>query len=161
MADKVCNKCQIEKASGEFYKHCRMCKACYILRQKEWYLQNKERNYVNSRHSIAADPERRKAWARKERSKPSAKLRQRLHNLKRLALEKGADGFHTPADIRVLMQKQNGCCNHCGCNIRSKYHIDHIIALTLGGSNWPCNLQLLCPPCNVKKGGKTLPLPTL
>lgn len=32
-------------------------------------------------------------------------------------------------------------------------HYDHIVPLNLGGINDPCNLQLLCEECNLKKSG--------
>ena len=34
-------------------------------------------------------------------------------------------------------------------------HVDHIRAFSKGGSDKPSNLQLLCGPCNGKKGSST------
>ena len=34
---------------------------------------------------------------------------------------------------------------------KGKYHVDHRMPLSLGGSNYPDNLQLLCPTCNLSK----------
>ena len=35
------------------------------------------------------------------------------------------------------------------------YHIDHIIPISKGGSEWDLdNLELSCPTCNLKKGAK-------
>ena len=31
-------------------------------------------------------------------------------------------------------------------------HVDYIMPLFQGGTNWPDNLQLLCPRCNRAKG---------
>lgn len=33
-------------------------------------------------------------------------------------------------------------------------HIDHVMPLRLGGSNYIENIQLLCRPCNLSKGSK-------
>ena len=47
-------------------------------------------------------------------------------------------------------------CIYCGCRLDDNFHVDHIIPLTREGtSNWPSNLQLLCPSCNPSKGAKT------
>ena len=70
------------------------------------------------------------------------------------ARRKGAPRKHTQRDIAILYICQYGRCANAQCfaDLRTGYHIDHIRAIKNGGSNWPENLQLLCPPCNLKKG---------
>lgn len=73
----------------------------------------------------------------------------------RRSLKKNAEGFHTKADILILLKNQGSLCNICS-NYLYKYHVDHIIPLSRGGSNWPGNLQILCPHCNTSKGSKLM-----
>lgn len=72
----------------------------------------------------------------------------------RRARFRDAEGFFNKSDIDILYQTQDGLCKYCHVSLDSGYHIDHRIPLAKGGSNWPENLQLLCPPCNLKKKDK-------
>lgn len=56
--------------------------------------------------------------------------------------------------ITNLMTKQNKQCNICKTDIEHKYHMDHIYPLAKGGKHEPCNIQLLCPSCNMRKSAK-------
>lgn len=63
------------------------------------------------------------------------------------------------AHLRIaIFKKFNYTCCHCGSNpIENKdieLQVDHIVARSNGGSNNIDNLQLLCRPCNYKKGNK-------
>lgn len=73
-------------------------------------------------------------------------------NRRRAALA-GAVGKHTGNDIKSLLSLQRGKCAACKSKL-SKYHVDHINPLSLGGSNDKSNLQLLCPGCNLRKHAK-------
>lgn len=64
---------------------------------------------------------------------------------------KGAEGTHTLEDIRAIFARQKNKCAECGINLSRGHHIDHIQPLSRGGSNWPKNLQALCPTCNLQK----------
>jgi len=65
-------------------------------------------------------------------------------------------GVHKPEDITEILKRQKFKCAECGVSVKDKKnrHVDHIMPLALGGSNWPTNLQILCPPCNLSKSAK-------
>ena len=53
----------------------------------------------------------------------------------------------------ALFTAQKGKCSYCGRTNRIRYlEIDHKFPLSRGGSNETDNLQLLCTPCNMRKG---------
>lgn len=58
------------------------------------------------------------------------------------------------------MADQHGRCALCCTPLdrvgASKYHLDHIEPLALGGAQTDTNSQRLCPPCNVKKGVRSM-----
>ena len=61
------------------------------------------------------------------------------------------------ADERTrLRAAQGGKCRYCGVRLDSAYmEVDHKVPLSRGGSNDRRNLQLLCGPCNRRKGRAT------
>lgn len=66
-----------------------------------------------------------------------------------------AGGTYTPEDIEKIFEHQSGKCVYCDkCLIEYSYHVDYIMPVRLGGRNSKENLQLLCPNCNLRKGGK-------
>ena len=59
-------------------------------------------------------------------------------------------------DKEFLYERQKRKCNGCKRSLpMDVLHVDHIRAFSKGGSDKPSNLQLLCGPCNGKKGNKT------
>lgn len=68
---------------------------------------------------------------------------------------RASEGSYTNNDIDRIYKGQKGKCANCLCSLKTfGQHIDHIHPICLGGSNWPDNLQLLCPACNHRKHGK-------
>ena len=138
---------------------------------RRWYEENKEiiakrakcRYEQNKEIKAAAG----KLWASKNKEMIYArKLMWRTANPEKIsaqgsnrrARKKNAEGRHTAADIQAIFEKQQGLCSNCQTKLfksgAEKHHVDHIMPLALGGSNWPSNLQCLCPFCNLSKGAK-------
>lgn len=73
---------------------------------------------------------------------------------RRRAFKKNAGGSFTEDQIIELHIKQRGCCANCKVKLGDKFHRDHKIALSLGGTNDITNIELLCAPCNLSKHAK-------
>lgn len=156
---KVCTTCRIERAKSEFSKHAgkkdgirSQCKDCVREYRKantvkiseywrEYYKENTEKISGRGREYRQENAEKCAAKGRSRRAR-----------------KRNADGCNTASDIRMILEGQRGLCANCKTKLfksgAKKYHVDHIIPLALGGSNWPSNLQCLCPPCNLSKGAK-------
>lgn len=123
--------------SGMRWTHNGACVECTI---------NAARKFQNTPEGIKA----RKQW----RFDNPDKVREYNRNSK--AKRKGAEGTHTAQDIRDILTRQKYKCVECGVSVRKKSnrHVDHIMPIALGGTNWPFNLQVLCPSCNLSKNAK-------
>lgn len=72
---------------------------------------------------------------------------------KRRARLLGAEGSFTPKEVEGLYRLQRGRCAWCGIKLDA-FHRDHRTALSNGGSNDIKNIEILCGPCNLRKGAK-------
>ena len=72
----------------------------------------------------------------------------------RRAMRAAAPGKHGAADIRTIYANQHGKCAYCQKDVGRDYHVDHYVPLSKGGSNWPSNLRIACPRCNMSKRDK-------
>lgn len=144
------------------------CRTCLREKTKSWQAieRNKMLNRAYARDWALSNPERaaqnKRAWrlinlqaltAREaERSKrPDRQVERRLSEARRRAMKHHSRGTHTRAEVLALLEKQCGKCPYCAASIRGKYHIDHVLPLSRGGTNAIENIQLLCPPCNHRK----------
>lgn len=122
---------------------------------KSYYRDNREAALAQSKERYQKnrqDPE----WVAKERERQAKKNRDNpQHKLSacrtRRARLRGAEGSHNAADVLHILASQDYKCVYCGTCLKSGYDVDHIVAISRGGSNWPSNLQCLCANCNGRK----------
>lgn len=114
---------------------------------------NAEKRRVRELTRYYANPKRRletnKVW---QRANPD-KIRTYRRNIR--ARRNAAPGAHTAADVRAILLAQRQRCAYCRTKLqKANTHIDHIVALSRGGTNDPRNLQALCASCNIRKHNK-------
>lgn len=155
-------------------RHKNLCREWYknniskaLEYAKKWQKDNPERRSAINRRLREKNPEKHKAsytkWKslNKDRVSLTASKWQKENSIycrsmssRRRSIKKNSEGSYNLRDINKLLQDQTYKCNFCFISIKKKYHVDHVIPLSKGGSNWPSNLQLLCPTCNLRKGAK-------
>lgn len=172
-AAKNCTICGQEKPATPEYFHafpggkgglradCKECRnACnkryraehreaVSVRNKAYREANRETILARERAHVQANPDAYRArineWHKRNRDKANVWVRNYRARLKK------ASGSHTYADIQFLLKQQRGLCACCRVDIRKSFQVDHVIAVSMGGSNDKSNLQLLCKACNSVK----------
>jgi len=138
-------------------------------REDEYRLKNADKIREQKRLSYWRNPEKARQRERNRRINNPDIMRQKdrdryladpqtrvAYNRLRKARLAGAEGRYSKRDIDELFIKQAGCCAYCRRSLSLiGIHIDHIIPVVKGGSNWPHNLALACPKCNLTKHDKT------
>ena len=139
----------------------------YKAYQLAWIQENKEKKANASKRRRTENPEKESVqsakWYRENKAhakKYADEYRKKnpdiykAANANRRARRRDAGGTYTAKDIRALYQTQDARCVYCDASLAEKYHADHIMPLSRGGSNYIENIQLLCPPCNLSKGAR-------
>jgi len=150
-----------KKWREENAKTLKVSKKRYVEENKEkvaasknkYYQDNKEKLLAQSKAHRVENKERYAKLSRDWREKNKDRIR--LLNRNRKIKIRNAEGNHGIQDIKRILKLQKATCAACYKKFSdNEYHVDHIVPLALGGSNWASNLQLLCPPCNMSKGAK-------
>ncbi len=179
LAERSCAQCgQTFPATLEYFSRSSSvkgglrakCLRCDSASVRAWQRKQGERFLVAQRAAKRADyqhhRERRLAavtarvLAIRERAAagdPAAlELLTRIRDAKRVNKRQrvAAPGRYTVADVARQYEAQRGLCFWCGEAVGAKYHVDHVIPLSRGGTHYPDNIVIACPPCNLSKNDK-------
>ena len=174
---KRCSKCRIEKPLDLFAKdnsnktgglrnQCKQCdkeyrdthkreQAEYNARYRQEHRQelseyHTEYSVIYYRENKGKRTKQHNEWRLQNRDKT------RVQDSHRRGLENDAEGTHTAQELADLWIEQDGKCAYCECDLtETKKHIDHILPLVQGGSNWIINLAWACQTCNLSKSDKS------
>lgn len=118
---------------------------------RNWRKENKEHYLQYDREYNERNRERKRANAQRAREKNRDRYRSYQHQYRTRKLANG--GSHTAEDIQRQYESQQGCCFWCSVQVTA-YHVDHVIPLSRGGSDYPENIVIACPTCNTSKNDK-------
>jgi len=121
---------------------------------RNWYAKNKE-------HAREAQHRRTEKWktrnpngpkeAHKRWAKAHPEQYKKIHQLagiRRRCLNVNARGNFNSDQLDARIALFGSCCAYCGGPYQ---HLDHVISLSKGGTNWPANLRPACKTCNTRK----------
>lgn len=135
-----CVPCQRENSKGNLAATRERC--------RKWRMNNKDRDRERKRAWIENNPEKaKKGWERWRKEHPD-KRRQMWQNYKARKLGAKSEYY----DFKEIRAKYGNRC--IGCGKRGNLTIDHVVPLSLGGSDMKDNIQPLCLSCNCRKGAK-------
>ena len=103
------------------------------------------RQYKRARYAAGLDTPTR--WLRAHPEKV------RVYKANTKARRKAVAGILTVGLVERLLILQRGGCAICQKRL-TKYHLDHIMPMALGGLNEDGNMQVLCPRCNQTKSAR-------
>lgn len=157
---KICINCNESKPVTEFHAdkgkrdgRSSRCKVCARAISAQWRAENPGRNREYIAQWAIENREKMREYKRAYSEKNKERESRRLATYRKF-LKSISEGKHTADDIKRQFDAQHGKCYYCGCEVGDRYHADHAIPLSRGGSDGPENIVIACPPCNQSKGNK-------
>lgn len=124
--------------SARFKKWSKKNWPALVKKKKAWKVANPEKSKAIAKRFREAHPERVASWKTKRRAQLKGA---RIEDVK--AIEAWEIAWRSKHSVR---------CYWCGESFAPrKSHVDHIVALILGGSHSPANVCIACGPCNLRK----------
>lgn len=133
------------------------CLECNRARHREYYHRNRDHELAAANKYNANHREEKRDYTKEYYETHPKNKQSRLASYhKRRALKLNSTGSYTQKDIQRILESQDCKCVGCQEDISKSFTIDHIVALSKGGSNLAENIQLLCLACNCQKGARSM-----
>lgn len=170
---KVCNRCKAVKQLAEFPTDARnrdgrggQCRKCKEIKTREWQSRHAARVQEASRRWKRRNPEKVRAYSKTYWAENSELEKERrrawiarnpgvesYYSRLRRDRKRGAQGNCSFTQLRARWEFYGGLCWMCREEADT---VDHVIALAVGGTEWPANLRPACRSCNSSKGIKRI-----
>jgi len=163
---RSCTDCDRENCRKQYVERAEWRRQ----RSREWAAQNPAAHHARARKWKLENPSRVRQHSEKSRSRPENKAKalirvrkwqienpEKVHanKVNNRAKRARAPGKFRASDLRAIFKAQRGRCAYCKALLaKDTRHLDHIIPLAAGGTNWPSNLQFTCEHCNVSKNAR-------
>lgn len=122
---------------------------------RQWHKRNREKMRLYQKEYIVRNPEKARRIRRNYYLAHRDQAMARYH--RRRARKQAAPGRFTAAEWRALKAHYEHTCLRCGRREPEvKLTPDHVVPLSMGGSNSIENIQPLCRPCNCGKGARMI-----
>jgi 5-methylcytosine-specific restriction endonuclease McrA len=136
-------------------------RGAHLQYMKEYHARRGPEPYtpeIAKRRRLARQKNRDKYLEYRQRwiSNPDNRRKYNVWQANRRARERSAPGSFSLEDWLVICAAAAWKCLRCG--EERPLSIDHVVPLSMGGSNYPSNLQPLCQPCNAAKGNRHIDL---
>lgn len=147
----ICKECTKQRDKLKYDKN----KDNIIQRVKEWARNNsdKKKEYDKKRYNNNVEEirQRSREYAKthkdvryKWRCSTSGKISERMSNEKRRMLIKNNGGSFTCKEVIEMLSFFDNKCAYTGEPLKDDYHLDHVVSLKNGGTNYIYNII----PCN-------------
>ncbi len=144
-ASRTCSDCKVEKpltqqffTAGTNGGFSGLCKPCNRERARQWR---------------RAHPQRVSEQISKRKQHPDYLVRAQVAFAARRARKLCTPGKASTADVKRLFNRFDGRCAYCGSLAQ---HVDHVVPLSRGGSNFIGNMLPACAACNETKHSSLL-----
>lgn len=127
---------------------------------REWYQRNKAQVAAATHRWASSHKEERRESVRRYSKTAKGTIATKAAKHARRARKAGNGGSFTAADLSAILAAQTDKrgrlrCWWCGKPVKGTPHLDHKVALAVGGSNDAGNLCYSCAKCNLSKGTKS------
>jgi 5-methylcytosine-specific restriction endonuclease McrA len=152
---QLCKSCSMSQSSNDRRVHVngeRKCSRCGVVYPLSMFTRRKDRidSFRSRCRNCLTDLARLQRENNPDKSREIKRQAQRL----RRARKHAAGGVFTNFDWNEILGRYNHRCLSCGST--EDLQPDHVIPLSVGGTNDKSNIQPLCGLCNRKKQAQVI-----